>query len=555
MESEEIIMSEEHKLVQLIKVYQTYNDKGKPIIVKILKDEETGEKYSEILEDPKITYYMTNFDELSDDTIIKKFKIPVAQISDKKVDEFEIEYSNLYSDMVNRLPGDIKMSDIDPDRYKNYNGVNADAIQMEANMSLMQYYKHIRACKKIISDRNRKNDYFDSDTVYFGNKNLKSIHSLPVFHGTDMNLEDFYIGKHYEKYPLENSKGIITKGYFDIECYTENYQGFPEPEKAECPVDIIGYFDDVEHIFYGYFYNNPEVSTIRDFLYKDNELDSERITNFANRMVQKYKDKYNINIKMNLEWFDDELELIRAFFQRVNTNRPDFISGWNICGFDIPYLINRVKNLIKSGKGDNYCVNDILCDQELREKLSKHHKCTKTSGEFFSLTTDKRNQDFADKNDYYLDLSYVNWVDSLLLFANLRKIFGKRESYELDAIVKEELDESKEDIDPENKGITIKNIVRKDYEHYIEYNIHDVMLLFLLEEKNNDLDQLYSVASMTETRIHKCLKKTVCLKNLARKFYKEQGYILSNNHNVKYDGSKENSKESFRGALTPTGVL
>ena len=52
---------------------------------------------------------------------------------------------------------------------------------------------------------------------------------------------------------------------------------------------------------------------------------------------------------------------------------------------------------------------------------------------------------------------------------------------------------------------------------------------------------------MTRTRFNKALKKTVCLRNLANVFYRQQGYVMSNNHNATYGGEKE-SAGKFRGA-------
>jgi hypothetical protein len=71
----------------------------------------------------------------------------------------------------------------------------------------------------------------------------------------------------------------------------------------------------------------------------------------------------------------------------------------------------------------------------------------------------------------------------------------------------------------------------------------------MIENKNKDFNMIYTVAAKTETRIQKALKKTVCLKNLARRFYYDKGFIMSNNHNTNYGGLNEHEKESFRGAL------
>ena len=45
----------------------------------------------------------------------------------------------------------------------------------------------------------------------------------------------------------------------------------------------------------------------------------------------------------DVEWFqcEDEYHLIKMFMQVWTNNYPDAITGWNVYGFDIPYIINR----------------------------------------------------------------------------------------------------------------------------------------------------------------------------------------------------------------------
>jgi hypothetical protein len=76
----------------------------------------------------------------------------------------------------------------------------------------------------------------------------------------------------------------------------------------------------------------------------------------------------------------------------------------------------------------------------------------------------------------------------------------------------------------------------------------------MIENRNKDFDMYYIVAAKTETRIFQALKKTVCVKNLARRFYEQKGFIMSDNHNIDYSGLREKKKNSFRGALTYTSA-
>lgn len=50
--------------------------------------------------------------------------------------------------------------------------------------------------------------------------------------------------------------------------------------------------------------------------------------------------KYDSNIK-DVELFDNEVSLLQRFIDIIKEEQPDFISGYNIKGFDIPYIIAR----------------------------------------------------------------------------------------------------------------------------------------------------------------------------------------------------------------------
>lgn len=458
-----------HQLIKTVKC-QDYDDKGNrfDILIKVLKDEDTGEKFTEIIEDPDFTYYITK-------------------------DEFELDRQVNY----------IEREKVREVTTKSSNLVKSVAYEIGKEKFFWECIKQ----KK-----------FSLAKSVFLNENV---------HGSDIDLEDYYIGKHYSEYPAEESKNEFTKGFIDIEVDSMNIVGFPDPEVAECPVNAISFFNDSNMTLYGLFLRNSKNPLIAEF--EENEL-----KDFKKFIKQKYKDK-GLNIKLKLQWYDEneELALISNFFYLINYLRPDFLSGWNLCGFDFSYLLNRIANLGESPES-------IICAEDIEYKQCYLNKDTKST-------------DFADDGSYISVSSYTNYIDQMLLFAALRKGAGKRESYSLDAIAYEELKENKLEFkDPET---TTKNSAYKDYREFIEYNLHDTMLLYMLEDKNKDFNMIYTVAAKTETRLQKALKKTVCLKNLARRFYYDKGYIMSNNHNTNYGGTNEHDKESFRGAFVASPLL
>ena len=94
--------------------------------------------------------------------------------------------------------------------------------------------------------------------------------------------------------------------YLDIEVYAPN-TGFPYPDQAKFPVSAITIFD-----------------------------------NFKKQMYSWGTKEYTgENKRVNYSKCADEKEMLKRFHSFVGHEAPDIITGWNILGFDIPYLYNR----------------------------------------------------------------------------------------------------------------------------------------------------------------------------------------------------------------------
>jgi hypothetical protein len=344
----------------------------------------------------------------------------------------------------------------------------------------------------------------------------RKLHLNPNMHGSDLDIQDHYIDKFIEEYGSDNMK--LHKGYFDIEVDIIDYDGFPDETIAPCPVNIITYFDEQNMKFYTAVHRNPKNESLTYF-------EENQVAETVQEIISEIKEEDNIDVDFEeVVFFDDEIEVIKYFYSIVNERRPDTCSAWNL-KFDALTNMNRS---IDQG----YTPEEIMCPKEVPYKNVTYY-------------VDSRNQDPADKGDYYNTSSYTQWVDQYLLYANLRKTSGKKESYTLDAVSKDELGKSKLVFGP---GETIKNLPWKNFKKFFKYNVKDVFLLHLIERKVTDIDIQYSVAMMTRTRMHKALKKTICLRNLANVFYRQQGYVMSNNHNATYGGDRPES-EKFRGAF------
>lgn len=63
-----------------------------------------------------------------------------------------------------------------------------------------------------------------------GGRPLKSLHQVPIFYSSDIDIEDYYKGKFLDTY--DSSGYYLTKGYFDIEVDIKGHKGFPDQNEA-----------------------------------------------------------------------------------------------------------------------------------------------------------------------------------------------------------------------------------------------------------------------------------------------------------------------------------
>lgn len=344
-----------------------------------------------------------------------------------------------------------------------------------------------------------------------GNK-LNQIHLDYRLHGSDKHIEDYYIYNFLEANPYTENNYGLTKCFFDIEVDSSMIGGFPEPERAECPVNAITMVDINTKSIYSYVLSYEGEETYDAWV--------ANIENFKARIKKRYKEETKMDFNIEINIFDDEIFLIKSFFDAVNVDiKPDFLCAWN-ADFDIPYLINRINNL-------GFDPVEICCPIEFPNK-----QC------YYKLDTFK--QDPADRSSIYNISGYTNYLDLMCLYANITKPMGKEESYSLDYIGQKVTGMGKDEVVDNMKTFHFAN-----FEKFLEYNIQDTVMLAMIEVHTLHIDLAYTVSNITRTRLSKALKKTVCLKNLAGEYAEKQGFVQSNNRAKLYP----KMEGKIRGAL------
>ncbi len=413
-----------------------------------------------------------------------------------------------------------------PDKRVNYPRLFASKSDVE---SVIVPYRDL---EKDIAKRTGMTDYFYENINNNNRYENRKLHMHPDIFNSDMNIEDHYryrFGKMYKNEPCK-----ISKSFFDIETDTINMMGdFPEP--GECPINAITIILQDEQQVYTFLLrnkNNPQIEEFEKSVQNGNifsELESFVIDAVGGPSIA---EKYSIHFKYNFLFYDedDEINLIKDLFNAINAFKPDFALAWNM-GFDIPYLIARIRNL-------GYDPRDIMCNPDFNNKIAEYY------------VDERMKSEFAERGDFALISSYTVFLDQMIHFASRRKGQSKFISFTLDFIG--EVIAKVKKLDYKHITTNITELPYKDYKTFVFYNIMDVIVQYCIEFMTGDIEYVFSKCNMNNTRYSKAHRQTVYLTNRGiKEFYNtDDGYIMGNNVN-KFN-SKPNAK--FPGAFVADPV-
>ena len=229
---------------------------------------------------------------------------------------------------------------------------------------------------------------------------------------------------------------------------------FPETISFDMSLMKITTIDIETSTDYGF----PDVRNAQEqiLLITARDFNTKKITTFG---VSPYLPKQE-----NVEYVQcaDEFDLLRKFINFLKDDYPDVITGWNVQLFDVAYLSSRI---IK-----------VLGEKALEEcspwGVIRQHEVPFARG---------RTQ-----------LAYDWQGISILDFMDLYKKFSYKmvENYKLDTVAKEELNDEK----VKHQYNSFKEFYTKDWELFVDYNIHDVVLVDRLEDKMRIINLICTMA-------------------------------------------------------------
>ena len=197
--------------------------------------------------------------------------------------------------------------------------------------------------------------------------------------------------------------------FFDIEV--DSAGGFPEWREADREIISIALYDKVTKQYWAFAKSQKMKGYIRD--------------------------------NTTVEVFESEEELLQRFFQKYLEINPTILSGWNIDGFDIPYLFNRTVKVL--------------------------------GHEFARSLSPIGNVWYNERIDRY-KIAGVSVLDYLALYK--RFTFKQQPSYRLDYIGKIEVGVEKISYDG-----SLDDLYKQDINKFVEYNLRDVDIIVKLDKK------------------------------------------------------------------------
>ena len=185
-----------------------------------------------------------------------------------------------------------------------------------------------------------------------------------------------------EQYPEEIEYDIDKIKLFSLDIETASENGFPKPEEAAEEILLI---------------------TLKNYKTK-------RLITFGSRPYETSRDD------VEYVYCEDEVILLRTFIAWWNDVKPEVITGWNCEYFDIPFICNRIRNVLGLS-----AMRDLSPWRMVSEKVVEIQ---------------------GRKNQTY-DIAGISILDYLDIYKKFT--YTNRENYRLDTIAEVELGQKKLD--------------------------------------------------------------------------------------------------------------
>jgi DNA polymerase elongation subunit (family B) len=284
------------------------------------------------------------------------------------------------------------------------------------------------------------------------------------FYNLDLDIKQYNTIQHYLKFTNDNINidQKLNILFLDIEIYAEESGiNIDELKKtAKYPINAITIYSTFEKIYHVFFLIHDK---IKNNFFHDNNFINQVQNNIKNELIN--DNYFTQDEQFKIYTFDNDLDLIKACWNMIHKIDPAILSGWFSDQFDIPYIYQRLKILLDDDDDYNNETNKIL------SKFGIVKKRTKTN----------RHSNYV----YFYDICDYPILDLMHLYMPRDEKglnYGKKQpTYSLDHISDIELNLKK--IEYNDEGLSLDALYIKDPIKYLKYNLVDVVLVKLLNEK------------------------------------------------------------------------
>lgn len=255
----------------------------------------------------------------------------------------------------------------------------------------------------------------------------------------------------------------ICARFIDIEVASKD--GFPHPEEARYEVIAITIKDSNKSQYHSWGLYPFDVSKVdKPVLYRHCLSEHDLLSNFLDYWTDHY---------------------------------PDVLTGWYSELFDMPYLVNRMMRVL---------------GEDATKRLSPWNMI------------DLKTVYFADKPRLKAELMGITHLDYIDMFKKFTKnTLGEQDSYKLNDIAHVVLKEKK--IDYSEYG-HLHVLYEQNFQKFLEYNIHDVVLVEKIDDKLGLLQLVYTLAFKAKCTLKETLGTVGIWDAYLYNVYKSKGVAL-----------------------------
>jgi DNA polymerase elongation subunit (family B) len=338
----------------------------------------------------------------------------------------------------------------------------------------------------------------------FGNRVQKKIHYEPTLYvsttsgvkkdsgyrtldGTpvaEYKLDNMWEGKQFlEKYSGVEGISVHGSTNYEYACINELYAGQIEYDPTLLAVVTLDIETDSSSGF-------PNIQTA------DKAVTAITLKR-GNRIASIGMKDYRPHLE-NVEYYkcENEHALLEKFLELWDSRyfSPDILTGWNIEFFDLPYLVNRITRLFSEDQAKRLSPWKLL---------------------------DTRNIEVKGREQQVFIPAGIAVLDYMRLYKKFS--FSNQESYALNYIAEKDLGEKK--LDYSEYG-SLDELYKKNFQKFMEYNIHDVNLVARLEDKHRFIEQVMAIAYDAKVNFEDCFTTVKMWDTIIHNYLLEQKIVV-----------------------------